>query len=144
MTRQGATAHWLYIMTAGRAEIRANVDPDGDGPAKAITRVVATLNAPDFFGEMGLMTGEPRSADVFAVTDVDCFRLGRATFERVLLARPEIAVELSHNIAARRVELFMAREGLDEAARQVRIESERERILGGIKSFFGLSGPTGR
>jgi CRP-like cAMP-binding protein len=139
MTRQGATAHWLYIMTSGRAEIRTNVDPDGDGPAKAITRVVATLTAPDFFGEMSLMTGEKRSADVVAATDVDCFRLGKTTFERVLLARPEIAVELSHNIASRRVELFAAKEGLDEAARQIRIASERERILGGIKSFFGLS-----
>ncbi len=138
MTRQGATAHWLYIMTSGRAEIRANVDPDGDGPAKSLTRVVATLTAPDFFGEMGLMTGEPRSADVFAVTDVDCFRLGKATFERVLIARPEIAVELAHNMAARRVELIAAREGLDEAARKVREATEHERILGGIKGFFGL------
>ena len=52
--------------------------------------MVATLTAPDFFGEMGLMTGEPRKADVVAKTDVECFRLPQATFETVLTGRPEI------------------------------------------------------
>jgi CRP-like cAMP-binding protein len=138
MTRQGATAHWLYIMVTGRAEVRAKIDPDGDGPAPEITRAVATLTAPAYFGEMSLMTGEPRSADVVAAGEVDCYRLHRDTFEKVLLARPEIAEALSENIAARRVELIAAREGLDEAARKTREESERAKILNGIKSFFGL------
>ena len=138
ITRQGATAHYLYIMTSGRAEIRTKVDPDGDGPAPTLTRTVATISAPDFFGEMGLVTGEPRSADVVAASDVECYRLGKATFERVLLARPEIAVELSHKLATRRVELIAAREGLDAVARKAREESERAKILGGIKTFFGL------
>jgi len=88
ITRQGAVAHWLYVLTSGTAEVRANVDPDGDGPEPTHVKVVATLSAPDFFGEMGLMTGEPRAADVVATTDVDCFRLGKETFERVLLGRP--------------------------------------------------------
>jgi len=138
MTRQGAVAHYLYIMTSGTAEIRASVDPDGAGPARAITRTVATLTAPDFFGEMGMVTGEPRTASVIATSDVECFRLDRATFERVLLARPEIAVELSEKLAARRVGLIAAREGLDAAARKLREDSERKRILGSITSFFGL------
>ncbi len=138
ITRQGATAHWLYVMTAGTAEVRTNVDPDGSGPLPEEARLVATLKAPDFFGEMGLMTGEPRRADVVAVTDVDCFRLGKETFERVLLARPEIATELSLKLATRRVELLAIREELDEGARSSRVADERVRILGGIKKFFGL------
>jgi small-conductance mechanosensitive channel/CRP-like cAMP-binding protein len=138
ITRQGAVAHWLYVLTRGDAEIRTKVDPDGDGPRPEVSKLVATLHAPDFFGEMGLMTGEPRAADVIARTDVDCFRLGRDTFERVLLQRPQIAEELSVNMANRRVELEAARENLDDAAKQQRMVRERERILGGIKSFFGL------
>jgi CRP-like cAMP-binding protein/small-conductance mechanosensitive channel len=138
ITRQGAAAHWLYVLTSGTAEVRANVDPDGDGPAPSQTKVVARLVAPDFFGEMGLMTGEPRAADVCAVTDVDCFRLGRSTFEQVLLERPAIANELSENIATRRVELDAVREGLDPDARLSRHASERDRVLNGIKGFFGL------
>ena len=138
ITRQGAVAHWLYVLTGGTAEVRANVDPDGDGPEPMQAKLVATLKAPDFFGEMGLMTGEPRSADVIAMTDVDCFRLGKETFERVLLERPEIVGALSEKLAARRVELIAVRDGLDAGERMSRHATERERILGGIKDFFGL------
>lgn len=138
ITRQGAVAHWLYVLTAGKAQIRANVDPDGDGPAPAQAKDIAMLEAPDFFGEMGLMTGEPRIADVIAATDVECFRLGKETFERVLLERPEIANELSETLASRRVNLIAVRDGLDADARMSRHSSERDRILQGIKGFFGL------
>jgi CRP-like cAMP-binding protein len=84
------------------------------------------------------MTGEPRSADVVALTDVDCFRLGKETFERVLLGRPEIVNELSEKLASRRVELMAVRENLDDKSRESRHASERERILRGIKEFFAL------
>jgi small-conductance mechanosensitive channel/CRP-like cAMP-binding protein len=138
ITRQGAAAHWLYVMTAGSAEIRAHVDPDGPGGAPEQKVRVAEISAPDFFGEMSLMTGEPRSADVIAIGDVDCFRLGRDTFKTVLLGRPEIAEELSSKLASRRVELLAARGGLDPAARSAQEASERARILRGIRSFFAL------
>jgi small-conductance mechanosensitive channel/CRP-like cAMP-binding protein len=138
ITRQGAVAHWLYVLTSGKVEIRTNVDPDGDGPAPMQAKTVAKLEAPDFFGEMGLMTGEPRAADVCAITDVDCFRLGKETFQQVLLQRPEIANELSENMATRRLELVAVRDGLDQDARSSRHASEADRILSGIKGFFGL------
>jgi len=130
ITRQGAVAHWLYVMTSGKAEVRTSEGAD--------TKVVATLEAPTFFGEMGLMTGEARTADVVAVGDVECFRLGKASFEKVMLARPEIAENLADTLAKRRIGLVAAREGLSNDAREKRMASERERILGGIKSFFGL------
>ena len=138
ITRQGAKANWLYIMTSGKAEIRTRVDIDGDGPAPEESKVVATISAPNFFGEMGLMTGEPRGADVVAVTDTECLRLGRETFERVLVPRPEIAEAIAKAIATRRVELVAVREGLSEEAKRKRMASERDKILGGIKRFFGL------
>ena len=138
ITKQGAVAHWLYILNSGTAEIRTNVDPDGAGPAPTQTKVIASLEAPDFFGEMGLMTGEPRAADVVASTDVDCFRLGKATFEQVVVERPDMANELSETLAARRVNLIAKRDGLDPDARVSRHASERDRILDGIKGFFAL------
>ena len=138
ITRQGATAHWLYVMTAGTAEVRTRRDPDGPGGQPEQNIIVAAISAPDFFGEMSLMTGEPRSADVVATSDVDCFRLGKDTFKTVLLGRPAIATELSDKLATRRVELMAAREGLDAGTQRERQASERERILRGIRAFFAL------
>ncbi len=132
MTRAGAVAHWLYVVTSGTAEVRVSVD--------GAVKTLATIAAPGFFGEMGLMTGEPRSADVVAVTDVECYRLDKAAFEQIVVERPEIAEGMSQTLAQRRVELLAARDGLDADARKKKEESERRRILERIQSFFGLKG----
>ena len=138
ITRQGAIAHWLYVLAAGSVEVRARLDPDGPGGVPEQAVHLAQLDAPSFFGEMGLMTGEPRLADVIALGDVDCFRLGKDVFKQVLLGRPEIADELSEMLADRRVELIAARDGLAASSMHERSLSERERILGAIKGFFSL------
>jgi CRP-like cAMP-binding protein len=139
VTKQGAVAHWLYVLSGGKVEIRAEIDPDGPkGKLPPQTKVITTLTAPSVFGEMGMMTGEPRSATVVAVTDAECYRLDKSTFESVLLPRPEITHDLSATLAQRRAELVAARDGLDEAAQAAYQANERDRIRDAIRSFFGL------
>lgn len=130
ITAQGRVAHFLYILARGAVEVRTTVDGE--------ERAIAELSAPDVFGEMGLMTGAPRQASVIAKTQTECFRLGRDTFERVILARPKIADELSAKLAERSVGLAAAREELDENTTQERRSAEEARILGAIRGFFGL------
>jgi small-conductance mechanosensitive channel/CRP-like cAMP-binding protein len=130
MTKQGAVAHFLYVITRGAAEIRTTVEGQ--------SKLVSTLHAPSFFGEMGLMTGEPRQADVIATQDVECFRLEKEGFQKIIEERPEIARGMSEKMARRRVELIAVREALDEQAKRAREASEQERILQRIQDFFGL------
>lgn len=132
MTRQGAEAHWLYLITKGEAEVRVSIDG-----SKSSERV-ATLNAGDFFGEMGLMTGEPRSATVIALTDVECYRLDKETFQATLMSRPEIAEDISDILARRRVELETTREGLTDEAKKLRIRHHQIDLLKRIQNFFTL------
>lgn len=131
ITRQGAVAHWLYVLESGSCEVVTEVE--------GVHRPVATLRAPDLFGEMGLMTGEPRGASVIALTPVVCHRLDKEDFERILSARPALARDLSEILADRRVELAMVREELTAEARSLRMATERQRIFERITSFFGLS-----
>jgi hypothetical protein len=84
MTRQGAVAHWLYMIAAGEAEVYWEA-PAGE------RRLLTRLPAGSIFGEMGLMTGAPRSATVVAAQDVECYRLDKASFEDVIHARPALA-----------------------------------------------------
>jgi small-conductance mechanosensitive channel/CRP-like cAMP-binding protein len=133
ITHQGAVAHWLYILVSGRAEIRANVDGDPK------PHIVATLEAPAIFGEMGLMTGAPRSADVCALTDVECYRLDKAGFQDIIKKRPSIAEAMSETMAKRRIELNAARDGVPVASRRGEELSEAARIARNIRSFFGLN-----
>lgn len=138
IVRQGTMAKWLYIMKAGTVEVRARIDADGPGPWPEQSGVVATLHAPDFFGENGVLLGGERNADVVAQTDVECLRIGRDAINRLMEARPEIASELSEKLAARQVALEEVRTDLDEAARARRTEREQARIRDGIMRFFGL------
>ena len=131
VTRQRNIAHWLYVIAAGEAEVFLEVY----GQER---RSLAVLQEGSFFGEMGLMTGEPRSATVVARTDVECYRLDKATFEQVLRARPAIAEEITQILAARRGALETVRtDAAGGRASQVMGE-QRTLILGRIRRFFGL------
>ena len=103
-----------------------------------VTRDVATLKAPSYFGEMSLMTGEPRSATITAVTDAECYRLAKATFERLLQRRPELAERLATSIAERRTRLAEVVEDLSQDERQHRVEEVRWELVEQIRSFFGI------
>ena len=60
ITSQGNVAHWLYLIIRGEAKVLM------DSPKGRIQ--ISTLRDGAFFGEMGMLTGEPRSATVVAVT----------------------------------------------------------------------------
>jgi len=132
MTRQGAEAHWLYLIFQGEAEVRVTVDGHKNSER------VATLKAGDFFGEMGLMTGEPRSATVIALTDVDCYRLDKETFRSTLKKRPEIAEGISAVLARRRVELEATKGELTDESRKSRLKHHQSDLLRRIQGFFTL------
>jgi small-conductance mechanosensitive channel/CRP-like cAMP-binding protein len=131
ITRQGAEAHWLYIMTKGDAEVRVEVDGN-------LSKKVASLHEGDFFGEMGLMTGEPRTATIIALTGVECYRLDKEAFHEIIKSRPAIAEDISHILARRRVELEAVREGLNEQAKRRRLSHAQGDLLKRIRNFFTL------
>jgi small-conductance mechanosensitive channel/CRP-like cAMP-binding protein len=131
MTRQGAKAHWLYLITRGDAEVRVSVDGH-------LSEQIATLHEGDFFGEMGMMTGDPRSASVIALSEVECYRVDKEAFNHILKQRPEIAEDISEQLARRRVELDAAREGLNDEAMQARLRYHQGDLLQRIRRFFTL------
>ena len=127
VTRKGAVAHWLYLVINGEAEIVDELNGKR-------TRV-ATIGAGDIFGERGMLTGEPRSATVCAVTDLECYRLDKAGFQGVIQARPDIAQELSRVLVARAAELdALRRDAIVVATPHV----NHLDLLARIRSFFGL------
>lgn len=132
ITHQGSVAHWLYILVAGEAEVWLE---GKDGSQR-----VATLPVGSVFGEMGLMTGEPRQATVKAGQGVECYRLDKTSFEDIIRARPEIAESLSKILATRRQQLDASL--AQPAGKPVSRDhaSFSTEILGKIRSFFSLNG----
>lgn len=130
MTRQGAEAHWLYLLTEGEAQVVFE-DATGRHP-------VSRLPEGTVFGERGMMLGERRSATVTAIGDVKCYRLDRTSFQDVIRSRPEMAEDISRILAAREVELQTVRQSLDEEARAAELTRRHGEILGRIRAFFAL------
>ncbi len=130
LTRQGAQAHWLYIIASG--EVDVNIAVSGQ------TRHIATLHTGDYFGEMGMMTGEPRAATVTAKTDVKCYRLGKEDFQDIVSRRPEILEDIATTLAERRVGLLAALENLTAAAKRDREQKTKHDLLSRIRLFFQL------
>ena len=125
MTRQGDEAHWLYVIIEGEAEVQVKIEGESEK--------VATLGGGDYFGEMGMMTGAPRTATVIAKTDVKCYRLDKEAFRDILHDRPEVAEEISHTLAKRRVELETIREALTEDIIHQRLQHTQNALLQRIR-----------
>lgn len=131
ITRQGAVAHWLYILMEGEAEVYLE---SADQPR----RKLSTLIPGNYFGEMGLMTGDPRTATVIAATDASCYQLDKAAFENILKNRPELAEEISHTLVSRRFSLNRLQHNLDVEKSAEQMSQQNFDMLKKISHFFGL------
>lgn len=131
MTRQGAEAHWLYLVVSGQAKVL--VSTAGAAPIE-----IGKLKAGNFFGEMSLLTGQPRNATVVAETFVDCYRLDRSVAAVLLKERPEFAQQLAEVLAKRQVDLEHLRENLDKEAHAQRVKDTTTVLLDRIRHFFAL------
>lgn len=128
---QGAGGNSLYVVQRGEVGVRIQVEGSiGD---------LATLGPGDIFGEMSVLTGEPRAATCTARAETTCYKIDRRAFEEVLAAQPAIAEHFSATLAARQTRLEAQREGLSAAAR-ARVEADRRRqILVRVRDLFGIA-----
>ena len=75
---QGDSGEEFYIIVEGKAEVLQSKN-DEEKPV-----VVGTLGSSDYFGEIALILDRPRVATVRSVGKLDCVKLDRTRFERVL------------------------------------------------------------
>jgi len=82
--RCGDVDRSVYVIAAGSFEV---VVPTPTGPQR-----VAVLRDGDIFGDLAFLDGEPRSADVRAIEDSEAFIMTPASFDRLRLAHPRLAL----------------------------------------------------
>ena len=95
--RAGAEGGSMFVVLRGRVEIRI--------PQNGRSIRVAEITSGEVIGEMSLLTGEPRSADVRAMGEVELIEVRRAEMKD-LLAENEaladaLATETAHRLAQR-------------------------------------------
>ena len=92
--RQGDVGDDLYIIETGRAEVHVVAWNGG-------RTVVATLDPGECFGEIALVTGGERTADVVSTTPMTLLRLTRDAYARYLSHMVEVERELARTAIAR-------------------------------------------
>jgi uncharacterized membrane protein len=92
--REGETGNLFYVVTEGQAEI---IVRDADG-ADIILHVAGPG---DFFGELSMLTSEPRSARVRAVDRVTTLILERDEFFNFLHTHPHAAIDVMVELGGR-------------------------------------------
>lgn len=94
IVRQGETGDDMYLIESGIADVKIS-----RGLAEGET--VATLGPGDFFGEIALLTGEERIADVVAAEPMTLLRLDRDSYDRYLAHAAEVEQQMTRAAMSR-------------------------------------------
>jgi small-conductance mechanosensitive channel/CRP-like cAMP-binding protein len=129
LCRQSEAGDSFYIIRSGRVAVSIN-------SATGQPLTVAHLGEGEFFGEMSLLTGEPRSATVSAETDVNVLRVSKQDFAGILQANADLAGKLAAVLEKRMAE---SRTLLTASAANERTPTTRSVLVARIRRFFGLA-----
>jgi small-conductance mechanosensitive channel/CRP-like cAMP-binding protein len=100
VVRQGDMGDSMFVV--GRGGVRVTILPGATE--------VATIAAGGYFGEMSLLTGQPRTATVSAITDCLLLEISAADFRRIALAQPAVVEQVTAAVAERRAGLVRSRD----------------------------------
>ncbi len=126
---QGEPGDALYIVRAGR--LKATVRD-----AAGRERVLALYGPGDFFGELALISAQPRTATVTAVTDCSLLVLKREDFEKFL----------ANNLQAMRrvIGVITERQTITQTVVLRQTEEQRTTELGKVLAVYSPKGGVGR
>jgi CRP-like cAMP-binding protein len=99
-------------------------------------RKVAELSPGQFFGEIALLTGEPRSTTVQAETEALVYELTKEDMELVLAKRPELAERLTEIIAQHRLHDAEFMHQLPAEQQAVEVQHFAAQLLAKMRRFF--------
>jgi len=86
--RQGSPGDSFYVIDSGTVSVRIKKS------FFSFSREAAKLGTGDFFGEMALLSRDPRSATVVSVSDTKLFRLHADDFQNVVKRNSAFAAEI--------------------------------------------------
>jgi CRP-like cAMP-binding protein len=120
----------MYTITSG--QVRVDVRSENSQ-----VTTVATLGPDDFFGEMSLLTGEPRSASVIAQTETEVVVVHKADFAAVLSADTGIVEALSMALEER-MKSTAQQLSVGSGMASVSPAPHSAALINRIRGFFGI------
>jgi small-conductance mechanosensitive channel/CRP-like cAMP-binding protein len=106
VVRQNDIGDSMFVI--GRGRVRVSILP-------ADTEV-AILPSGGYFGEMSLLTGQPRTANVAAIEECLLLEIATADFRQIALAQPAVLEQVTAAVVQRQAGLDRSREAMAVAA----------------------------
>jgi small-conductance mechanosensitive channel len=131
--RLGEAGSSMYILVEGLLNA-VIIDPKDNTETN-----VAQLKPGSYFGEMSLMTGEPRSASICAVCDSVLFEVSKESISELLAHNPEIAETFSQKITGMKLKNEYISTHKHDSEKEPSQQELTTNILSKIKKFFNLS-----
>ena len=125
VVREGEPGDSLFLLAEGALEVRM----------AAIEAPIDLLLPGAVFGEMSLLTGQPRSSTVLAVSEAVVLEIGRAQLDPILRRRPALAEGLAAIMTARQAHNALARLPAGTAGPSPAAKGE---LLRRLRIFFSL------
>ena len=130
VVRQDETGTSLFLVAEGALDVRGSFG----GPAILLDH----MGPGDVFGEMSLLTGQPRSASVIANTDAMVYELDKDTLDPILRRRPELAARLADLMGLRQRRNDAQRRAATGPADAAAPPVADHDLLARLKTFFKL------
>jgi small-conductance mechanosensitive channel/CRP-like cAMP-binding protein len=134
VVRQGDEGDSLFLVAEGRVEVSVHA------PGGGAERRLATLGPGDYFGEMSLLTGAPRSATIRALEETRLVMLRKEALRPLFVADPTVPERLSKTLARRQAERADALHRATTAEDEAPGADRASLLLGRMRRFFGLMG----
>jgi hypothetical protein len=104
--REGDLGSEMYVIQNGAVRIYRDLD--------GVKQELSVMEKGDFFGELAVLEGVPRTASAEAIEDVELIELNTSTFDKMIRSNIEIAVRMLRKLSSR----------LQEANRKIEMLSQ--------------------
>ena len=125
IVRKGQEGNSMFVINRGAVKVQITED--------GVSRTINNLRDNDFFGEMSLLTGQPRSATVIAEEETEVLQIKKRALKPIFETNPSLVADVCKIIEQRR-ELLKSTDRITEETD----EEQRKGVFGSIKKFFGL------
>ena len=126
IVKQGEEGNSMFVIIRGSVKVQI--------PERDFQKTINTLGENDFFGEMSLLTGEPRTANVIAVSESEVLRIDKVGLKPIFESNPALVEAVSELVAERR-EILAQSQASDDEDTSV---DARKGMLRSVRKFFGL------
>ena len=125
IVRMGREGNSMFVIVRGSVKVQV--------PENGYPKTVNELRENEFFGEMSLLTGQPRSATVVAKDETEVLQIKKPALKMIFEDNPELVKSICEIIEERQKLLKTVVTDQFEPD-----EEEQRGVLSSIRRFFGL------